>query len=123
MLEDSGRIRDKAKISELPTHEQISYQVFVLQQVVMGLLRLLKEPLLNRTANIEVERDRNITEMSLHTQGTVKNLMPSPREVRDMVPPEDYWFLNGPLSVEDLASDRQARELVKAFLGVSDRIT
>ncbi len=111
------------KISDLPIHEQISYQVFVLQEVMKGLLRQLKTPILNRLGDMEVERDRDITEIALPTTQAGKHLVPSPKQIRDMISSQGVWFLEGPPSVNDFAADRLAREMVKAFLGVSDKIT
>lgn len=95
MFEDTDKVLDKVKFSELPIKQQEDYQVFAMQQIIMGLMLYLKEPLSIYLKEKEVKRDLvHVTPAVTH--GTeIEGAVPPPSAVREMIRPDGFWAITG----------------------------
>jgi hypothetical protein len=95
MLEDSDKVRDSVKFSELPPKQQEDYQVFAMQQIILGLMLYLKEPLYTYLSDKEVKRDLEHVTPPVRHGTEIEGAVPSPRAVRDMIRPDGFWVISG----------------------------
>ena len=86
-LEDSGRIRDKGTISDLPEGQQKIWQVLALQQVILHLALHLREGVVTFLGDKEIARDSDPSAMSHPMQSqALESVTPTPEELKAMIP-------------------------------------
>ncbi len=120
MSEDYERMKDVSQVADLPQRQQVRLQLLALQQVILGLLAHLGDDIQTYVATREVDRDLKPTAVPTSATGRIHGAVPSPRQIKEMLQPEDVWSIDPTLHEHYERAAQKAAELAKLWLGIPE---
>jgi len=119
MFEDSDKVCDTVKFSELPIKQQEDHQVHAMSLILTGLAIYLKDPLFKYLKDKPVRRELDHVSPSVKHSIEIRESFPSPREVREMIRPDTFWAITGIEATQHMEAMRLAEQLARVLYGTS----